>query len=166
MRLASAVRREIQAVDKDIPVIDVRSMDDVLDREVVQRRAQMLLLSIFAASALLLASIGIYGVLAYLVSQRTQEIGIRMALGASARDVLFTVAGQGLVLSIVGVVLGIAAALALSRVVSSLLFGVSPSDPPTFAAVAALLLGVAAVASYVPARRAMRIDPMLSLRGE
>jgi putative ABC transport system permease protein len=166
IRLASAVRREIQAVDKDIPIIDVRSMDDVLDREVSQRRAQMLLLSIFAASALLLASIGIYGVLAYLVSQRTQEIGIRVALGASARDVLFTVAGQGLVLSIAGVVLGIAAALALSRVVSSLLFGVSPSDPPTFAAVAALLMGVAAVASYVPARRATRIDPMLALRGE
>lgn len=166
MHLAAAVRREIQVVDKDIPVVDVRSMDDVLDREVFQRRAQMLLLSIFAASALLLASIGIYGVLAYLVSQRTQEIGIRMALGAGPRDVLFAVAAQGVGLSMAGVVLGIAGALALSRVVSSLLFGVSPSDPWTFAAVAALLLGVAAVASYVPARRAMRIDPMLALRGD
>ena len=163
-RLAAAVRREIQAVDKDIPIIDVRSMDEVLDREVFQRRAQMLLLSIFAGIALLLASTGIYGVLAYLLSQRTREIGIRMALGARPRDVLLAVAGQGVGLSVAGMVLGISAALALSRVVSSLLFGVSPGDPRTFAAVAVLLLVVAVVASYMAARRAMRIDPMLALR--
>jgi predicted permease len=165
-RLVPAVRRAIQAVDKDIPIIDVRSMEEVLDREVFQRRAQMLLLSIFTAIALLLASIGIYGVLAYLVSQRTREIGIRMALGAAPRDVILTVAGRGVALSMAGVVLGVTAALALWRVFSSLLFGVSSSDPRTFAAVAALLLGVAAAASYAPARRAMRIDPMLALRGD
>jgi putative ABC transport system permease protein len=165
-RLAPAVRREIQMVDNNIPIVDVRSMDEVLDREVFQRRAQMVLLSIFTAIALLLASIGIYGVLAYLVAQRTREIGIRMALGAAPRDVILTVAGRGVALSMAGVALGITAALALSRVVSSLLFGVSPSDPRTFVAVAALLLGVAAVASYVPARLAMRIDPMLALRGD
>jgi putative ABC transport system permease protein len=141
-------------------------MEEVLDREVLQRRVQMLLLSIFAAVALLLASLGIYGVLAYLVSQRTQEIGIRMALGAGPRDVLLAVAGQGMGLSIAGIALGVAAALALTRLVSKLLFGIAASDPATFVTVAALLLVVASAACYVPARRAMRIDPILALREE
>jgi putative ABC transport system permease protein len=141
-------------------------MEEVLDREVFQRRAQTLLLSIFAAVSLLLASIGIYGVLAYLVSQRTQEIGIRMALGAGPRDVLLAVAGQGMVLSIVGTALGAAGALALTRVVSTLLFGIGASDPATFVMVSVLLLLVALAACYVPARRAMKIDPILALREE
>jgi putative ABC transport system permease protein len=164
--LAQAVRREIRAVDKDMPITDVATMEQVLDREVLQRRAQMLLLSIFAAVALLLASLGIYGVLAYLVSQRTQEIGIRMALGASPRDVLLAVAGQGMGLSIAGIALGVTAALALTRVVSRLLFGIAASDPATFLAVSLLLLVVALAACYVPARRAMRIDPIVALREE
>jgi putative ABC transport system permease protein len=164
--LAQAVRREIRAVDKDMPITDVATMEQVLDREVLQRRVQMLLLSIFAAVALLLASLGIYGVLAYLVSQRTQEIGIRMALGASPRDVLLAVAGQGMGLSVAGVALGVAAALALTRVVSRLLFGIAASDPATFLAVSLLLLVVALAACYVPARRAMRIDPIVALREE
>jgi putative ABC transport system permease protein len=149
-----------------MPITDVATMEEVLDREVLQRRAQMLLLSIFAAVALLLASLGIYGVLAYLVSQRTQEIGIRMALGASPRDVLLAVAGQGMGLSMAGIVLGVAAALALARVVSRLLFGIAASDPATFLAVSLLLLLVALAACYVPARRAMRIDPIVALREE
>lgn len=164
--LAAAVRREIRAVDKDTPITDVATMEEILDREVFQRRVQMLLLGIFAAVALVLASIGIYGVLAYLVSQRTQEIGIRMALGASPRDILFGVAGQGVGLSVVGIALGVAAALALTRVVSKLLYGVAASDPVTFLAVGALLLAVASLASYLPARRAMKIDPILALREE
>jgi len=124
------------------------------------------LFAIFAGIALLLASLGIYGVLSYLVSQRTQEIGIRVALGARPRDVLVTVSGQGLGPSVAGILVGMAAARALARLVSTLLFDVSPSDPWTFAIVAALLLAVAAIAGYVPARRAMRIDPMLALRGD
>jgi putative ABC transport system permease protein len=164
--LATSVRRVIRSVDMDVPVTDVRTMEEVLNREVFQRRVHTLLLSLFAAVALGLASLGIYGVLAYLVSQRTQEIGIRMALGAGPRDVLLAVAGQGIGLSAAGVALGVAGALALNHAVSQLLFGVSATDPLTFAAVASLLLAVASVASYVPAQRAMRIDPILALREE
>ena len=164
--LAQAVRREIRAVDKDVPITEVATMEEILDREVFQRRVQVLLLGIFAAVALMLASLGIYGVLAYLVSQRTQEIGVRMALGASPRDILLGVAGQGVALSVAGMALGGAAALGLTRVVSKLLYGVAASDPPTFLAVGALLLAVASAASYLPARRAMNIDPILALREE
>jgi putative ABC transport system permease protein len=164
--LADAVRREIRAVDKGVPIMDVRTMEEVLDLEVFQRRAQTRLLAIFAAVALLLASLGIYGVLACLVSQSTQEIGIRMALGAAPRDVLLAVAGQGIALSAAGIALGACGALALNRLVSRLLFGIAAGDPATFVAVAALLLGVASAASFLPARRAMKIDPILALRQE
>jgi len=156
----------IRSVDAGMPVTDVKTMGEVLDREVFERRANMLLLSIFAGAALLLASLGIYGVLAYLVSQRTQEIGIRMALGARPRDVLLAVAGQGVALSAAGIVVGVAGALAVTRVLSKLLFGIGATDPATFASVAALLMAVAALASYIPARRAMRVDPILALREE
>ncbi len=141
-------------------------MEDILDREVFQRRVQMLLLSIFAIVALALASVGIYGILAYLVLQRSQEIGVRMALGARPRNILFSVVGEGMVLSLAGILLGVGGALALTRMVSTLLFGIAASDPVTILAVAALLLVVASAACYVPARRAMRIDPMLALREE
>jgi predicted permease len=164
--LAAAVRREIRAVDKSVPILEVRTMEDVLDREVFQRRVQMVLLQIFAGVALLLASLGIYGVLACLVAQRTREIGIRMALGASPASVLWTVAGQGMGLSVAGIAAGAAAAMAVTRVLSKLLFGIAATDPATFAAVGALLVAVASVASYVPARRAMRVDPILALREE
>ncbi len=164
--LAAAVRREIRAVDPDVPVTEVATMEQVLDREVFQRRAQTTLLAVFAGLALLLASLGIYGVLAYLVSQRTQEIGIRMALGAAPRDVLLAVAGQGLGWSMAGIALGAAASLALAGALSKLLFGIAPTDPATFAAVAAVLLAVALLASYLPARRAMSIDPVIALREE
>jgi putative ABC transport system permease protein len=164
--LAAAVRREIRSVDKDMAIGAIVTMEDVLDREVFQLRLHTLLLSVFAGIALVLASIGIYGVLAYLVSQRTQEIGIRMAMGAGPRDVLLAVAGRGIALSAAGIALGAAAALALTRLVSKLLFGIAPTDPATFAGVAALLLAVAFVASYVPAWRAMKIDPIVALRQE
>jgi putative ABC transport system permease protein len=129
-------------------------------------RLNTLFLSAFAAAALLLASIGVYGTTAYGVSWRTHEIGIRMALGARARDVMRTILGEGLGLSVVGIIIGLGGALLVTRVISSLLYDVSPTDPWTFACVALLLAGVALVASYVPARRAARVDPMSALRYE
>lgn len=164
--LAAAVRREIRAVDQDVPVTDLRTMEEVLDREVFQHRAQMLLLAVFAGLALLLASLGIYGVLAYLVARRTKEIGIRMALGASPRDVLLLVAGQGVGLSIAGIAAGAAGALVLGQAMSKLLFGIAAADGPTFVAVGMLLVAVASAASLIPARRAMRLDPNVALREE
>lgn len=164
--LAAAVRREIHAVDRGVPITDVRSMEQVLDREVFQRRGQTTLIAAFAICALLLAALGVYGVLAYLVARRTQEIGVRVALGARPLDVLMTVAGQGLALSAVGIALGAAVSVVVTRALSKLLFGVSPRDPATLAGVAALLLLTAAAASYLPARRAMRVDPVVALREE
>jgi len=166
LTIAAAVRREIWTVDRDQPVIDVASMEQVLDREVGQRRLQMLLLGAFAAVALALASLGIYGVLSYLVSFRTQEIGVRMALGARGSDILRAVVMCGLWISAVGIGVGLAAALALTRLISHLLFGVTPADAATYAAVAIFGLAVSAMASYIPARRATRIDPMEALRYE
>ena len=165
-RLAAAVRRELRAVDKDLPIRDISTMEQILDREVFNHRAEALLLAIFAALALLLASVGIYGVLAYMVAQRTGEIGIRMALGARPANVLIAVAGQGVALSALGIAAGTATALAVTRLLSKLLFGITATDPLTFASVAALLLLVSALASYFPARRAMRVDPILALREE
>jgi putative ABC transport system permease protein len=166
MRATVAVRQAIRAVDPDMAVANVSTMERILDRETFQRRVQMILLATFAGLALLLASLGIYGVLAYLVTGRTQEIGLRMALGAAPGDVLRAVVGQGLGLSAAGIAVGILAALGVTRVLSQVLFGVSPTDPLTYVSVAALLLAVAAAASYVPARRAMKIDPILALRDE
>ena len=165
-KLAAAVRRELRAVDKDLPITGISTMDEILDREVFDRRVQMLLLAVFAAVAVILASVGIYGVLAYTVAQRTHEIGIRMAMGARPADVLLTVAGQGVALSAAGIAIGVAGALAIMRVLSKLLFGVTSSDPATFASVAVLLLAVASLASYLPARRAMRVDPIVALRDQ
>ena len=165
-RMAAAVRREIRAVDPQQPVTQVRTMDEILDLEVVPRRLRTVLLTIFASLALLLAALGIYGVLAYSVAQRTREIGIRIALGALPGDVLRTVVGQGMGLSGLGIVIGLAGGLALTRVLEKLLFGVAASDPATLAAAAGLLLAVAWLASYLPARQAMRLDPIVALREE
>lgn len=165
-RLAAAVRREIRAVDPDQPITRLSTMEEILDREVFAQRAQMLLLSTFAAVALALAALGIYGVLAYMVARRTGEIGIRMALGARPADVLLSVAGQGIGLSAIGIALGAAGALVLARLLSRLLFGVAATDPATFAAAAAVLLAVAGLASYFPARRAMKLDAISALRNE
>jgi putative ABC transport system permease protein len=164
--LASAARREILAIDKDQPVADVRTMESWLAESIARTRFGALLLAAFAGLALTLAAIGIYGVMSHTVAQRESEIGVRMALGAKARDVLRLVIGQGLALVLVGVVLGLLGSLVLTRVLSSLLYGVSATDPLTFAAIAALLMIVSWVACYIPARRAARVDPLTALRYE
>jgi predicted permease len=164
--LSGALREQIRAIDSALPVADVRPMTDVIGNSVAQPRFRTTLLSLFGAAALLLAAIGIYGVLAYTVAQQTREIGIRMALGADPARVLQLVLARGLRLAGMGTVIGVLAALMLTQLLNSLLFGVSATDPITFAAVAALLFAVALLACYVPARRAMRVDPMVALRYE
>jgi putative ABC transport system permease protein len=164
--LLSAVRAQIHSLDPDQAVFQVATMDQLLADSIALRRFVMLLLASFAAVALLLAAVGIYGVIAYSVSQRTHEIGVRMALGAQARDVLGLVMGQGLILVAVGLVLGAVAGMVMTRLLDSLLFGVGAGDAVTFASVALLLAIIAMLACYIPARRAMRVDPMVALRYE
>ncbi|HKP84832.1 MAG TPA: FtsX-like permease family protein, partial [Blastocatellia bacterium] len=164
--LAAAVRGQVLAVDKDQPVSGIQSMEQVVKESVAGRRFNMMLFAIFAAVALVLAAVGIYGVMSYSVTQRTHEIGIRMALGASSGDVLGLVVGQGMAMALVGVGIGLTVAVILTRVMASLLFGVSATDPATFAAISLLLVIVAFVACYVPARRAMKVDPIVALRYE
>lgn len=164
--VAAAVRRAIWSVDPDQPITEMATMEEILDREVFQRRVQMTLLAVFAGLALLLAAIGIYGVLAHVVGQQVPEIGLRMALGASPSDILRRVVGHGLKLAAIGACVGVAGALALSRLLATVLFGVKPTDPATYAVVAAVLLASAAAASYFPARRAFRVDPIVALREE
>jgi putative ABC transport system permease protein len=164
--LVSAVEDAIQRIDKDQPIFRVTTMIQNVRATTAQRRFLVLLLSIFAGTALALAAIGLYGVIAYSVSRRTHEIGIRMALGAQAADVLGLIIGQGLRLILIGVALGLAGALGLTRMLADLLFGVGPRDPITFAAVPLLLMGVALLASYLPARRATKVDPLVALRHE
>jgi putative ABC transport system permease protein len=160
---APTLRREVQALDKDQPIYNVRTMDDEVMNSLGTRRVSMQLFAVFAIAALLLAAIGIYGVMAYSVTQRTQEIGIRMALGAQRSDVLALVIGQGMRLTVIGVVVGVAGAFALTRLMANLLFGVAATDPLTFVAIPLLLLFVALVACYLPARRAARLDPTIAL---
>jgi putative ABC transport system permease protein len=164
--LVSAVRNVIRQVDPEQPVAAVATMDEILDKDVADRRQQMNLLTLFAALALLLASLGLYGLLAYTVSQRSRELGLRMALGASAGQVIRSVVARGLVLAGAGLALGFAGAFALSRTLDRILYGVAANDPETYAAVALLLTVIVAAACYVPARRASRIDPLTVLREE
>ena len=166
LSLASTVRKAVWEVDKDQPVSDIRTMEDILSESIARQRFSMLLLGIFAALALVLAAVGIYGVMSYSVAQRTREIGLRMALGAKASDVLKLVVGQGLKLVLIGVVFGLVAAFILTRVMSSLLFGVTATDPITFITISLVLISVAVLASYIPARRATKVDPMIALRYE
>ena len=164
--LAAAVRNEVLSLDKDQPVYSVRSLDSVLSESVSGPRFRTLVLGIFAGVALILASVGIYGVISYGVSQRTQEIGIRMALGAGTPDVLKLVVKGGMTLVLIGVVIGVTGAFALTRLLTSLLFAVTPTDAMTFASVPLLLIIVAALACYIPARRATKVDPLVALRNE
>ena len=160
------VRRAVQEIDSRDVVYNVQTMDEVVSNSFAARRLSMILLGVFAALALVLACVGIYGVISYLVGQRTHEIGVRMALGAQRGDVLRLVIGHGAKMALIGVAVGIAAALGLTRLMANQLFGVSAHDPLTFAGVALLLIIVAVAACYIPARRAMRVDPMIALRHE
>ena len=164
--IAGAVRQAVWSIDPEQPVADVFTMEEILDWEVSQRRVQATLLAAFAGLAVLLAAVGLYGVLAYAVGQQLPEIGVRMALGAAPRDILGGILGRGLALAGAGLVAGVAGALALSKLLASFLFGVQPTDPSTYVAVASVLLIAAALASYLPARRAMRVDPVVALREE
>jgi predicted permease len=164
LRLANAIRRRVLGIDSDQPVTDVRTMETVLDAPLGQRRLTTLLLGSFAAVAMLLALVGLYGVIAYSVEQRIQELGIRLALGAQQSDILRLVVGHGLRLAVIGVAVGICGATALTRILTSQLFHTRATDPTIFAGIAALFLIVALVACYLPARRAAKIDPMIALR--
>jgi len=162
----AAVRSQVQAVDKDQPIYDIATLEQLLSTSVAQPRFYMALLGSFALLALILASVGIYGVMSFSVNRRRREMGIRLALGADRRDIFKLVVARGLLLTLTGVVIGVAASFALTRVMSSLLFGVTATDPLTFIAIPLLLAGVALGACFVPARRAMKVDPMVALRYE
>jgi putative ABC transport system permease protein len=166
LSIAGAVRGAIRALDPELPAPRLRTIDEVVDALLAERRFQLTLVLIFAASALLLAAIGVYGVVSHTVARRTNEIGIRMALGASRWEVRLMVARQGLAPVAAGLAAGLAGAAAVARLASGFLFGVSPADPPTFAAVAVVLLTAALAACYLPARRATRVDPLTALRYE
>jgi putative ABC transport system permease protein len=166
LAMAAAVRGEIWKLDKDLPLFRVRTMEQILSVSVAGQRFNTLLLTIFAALAIMLAAVGVYGVMSYATAQRTREIGIRVALGARARDVLGMVMKQGLILTISGVTIGLAGAFALTRVMTGLLFGISASDPLTFIVIALLLTAVSLLACYIPALRAAEVDPMVALRSE
>ncbi|HEY3662344.1 MAG TPA: ABC transporter permease, partial [Chthoniobacterales bacterium] len=160
---ARTLRREVQALDKDQPIYNVHTYDDVVLNSLGTRRVSMQLFTVFACAALLLAAVGIYGVMAYSVTQRTQEIGIRMALGAQKSDILRLVVREGMTLTLIGVIAGLAGAFALTRVIANLLFGVGASDPVTFIAISLLLIFVSLIACYLPARRAARLNPTVAL---
>jgi putative ABC transport system permease protein len=166
LSLVSAVRKQVSDLDKNLPVYAVQTMDDVLSAEVASQRFNAGALAGFAGLAVLLAGVGIYGVMAYAISQRTREMGVRIALGAETGNVLRMILGQGLRLAVIGVGLGLAASFGLTRLMSGLLFGVKPTDPETFVLVTAALLIVALAACWIPAWRATRVDPVIALRYE
>jgi putative ABC transport system permease protein len=165
-QLVASARGQVQAVDPDQPIYNIRTMNEICSESVAPERMNLMLLTIFAGIALVLAVVGIYGVMSYTVTQRTHEIGIRMAIGAEPRDVFRMVIGQGMMLALIGVACGLVGAFSLTRLMTTMLFGVAPTDPVTFAAIAVLLSGVALVACYIPGRRATKVDPVVSLRYE
>jgi putative ABC transport system permease protein len=162
--IASAVRNEIQSIDRTVAKFEVTTVERQIAAQTEVRRFQTSLFGLFSVMALLMSAIGIYGLMHFFVVQRTNEIGVRMALGARSADVLGLVLRQGLTLAAAGIAVGLAAALGATRLLASLLFGVTPADPLTFASTAAILIGVAALACSIPARRAARVDPVLALR--
>jgi hypothetical protein len=164
--VVSTVRAVVKSLDGNLPLGEMLPLEEIVSRNSAQPRFRAALLAVFAGVALLLASIGVYGVISQSVTQRVREIGIRLALGASPDSMLMLVLRQGLVLAGIGVLLGLCVSVASTRVLRSLLFDVSPTDPITFASVSALLVAVAFLASYLPARRAMRVDPIVTLRAE
>jgi putative ABC transport system permease protein len=167
-RIVSAVREEVQALDPDLALYSVTTMEQLIadTPSTFLRRYPALLMAVFAAVALILAAVGIYGVISYSVNQRRHEIGIRMALGAARGDIYKLVVGEGLMLVLVGIGTGLAAAFALTRLMSSLLYGVSATDPITFILISLILTGVALGACFIPARRATKVDPTVALRYE
>jgi putative ABC transport system permease protein len=160
------VRAQVAGPTEDQPIFGVQTMEQIISGSLAERRFTMVLLIIFASTALVLAAVGIYGVMSYAVSRRTHELGVRLALGASRSEILRLVVGEGMVLAAIGNVVGLAAALALTRLLASLLYGVRPTDPETLAAVSLLLGGIALLACYIPARRATKVDPLVALRYE
>jgi ABC-type antimicrobial peptide transport system permease subunit len=164
--LVPLIRTEIQAMDPDVPAASLATLDSYVSSAMAQTRLVLALIGVFAVLALVLASLGLYGVVSYAARQRTRELGVRIAFGATERDVLRLVLAQGLLLSAGGIVVGLLASVPLTRVVRSLLVGVSSLDPATFAVVPLVLLGVAAIAAYIPARRASTVDPVVALREE
>jgi putative ABC transport system permease protein len=166
LALATSVREQVRAIDRDVPVTDIQTMDQVFSASVAQPRFSMLVIGLFAGLAMILSAVGIYGVMAYSVSRRAHEIGVRIALGARANQVLSLVLREGMLLAVIGIAIGLFGAFALTRLIASLLFGVSAKDPATFLSVAALLGAVAFVACYIPARHATRVDPLAALRNE
>nr|MBA3272776.1 ABC transporter permease [Chthoniobacterales bacterium] len=166
MALATAAQKEIRGIDPDQPVANVRTMKAVVAKSIARPRFNTLLLAIFAAVALVLASVGLYGVMNYSATQRTHEVGIRMALGASRADIMRLVVGNGMLLTVIGIVIGVVASVALTRVMQSFLFGVAATDALTFVSVSALLMCVALIANYIPARKATRVNPVIALRCE
>jgi putative ABC transport system permease protein len=165
-RFGTAVQKEIRALDPDQPIADVRTMKQVIAKSIARPRFNTLLLSIFAGVALVLASVGLYGVMNYSATQRTHEVGIRMALGATRADIMRLVVGNGMMLTLTGIGIGVAASWALTRVMANLLFGITATDLPTFVGVSAVLAAVAFIANYIPARRATRVNPVIALRYE
>jgi len=165
-QLIGAARQQVTSIDPNQPIYNIRTMDEIRGESVAPQRLNLTLLSIFAGIALVLAIVGIYGVMSYSVTQRTHEIGIRMAIGAQPRDVFRLVIGHGMTLTIIGIAFGLVGAFALTRLMTTMLFGVKPTDPATFASIAVMLTGVALVACYIPGRRATKVDPVVSLRYE
>jgi putative ABC transport system permease protein len=166
LSVVSAVRARVAGPTEDQPIFGVETMEQIISDSLAERRFTMLLLIIFASTALALAAVGIYGVMSYAVSRRTHELGVRLALGASRREILRLVVGEGMVLAAIGTVVGLTAALGLTRLMASLLYGVRPADPTTLAAVSLLLGGIALLACYIPAWRATKVDPLVALRYE
>ena len=166
LTVASGVRQAVEALDAELPVYAVRTMNDYVSDAVAPNRFALVLIGVFAGVALVLASIGLYGVISYLVRQRTREIGIRMAFGAAGQNIVRLIVAQGMTMAIVGVGIGLAAAFVVTRVIDNLLFGVTATDPITFGGIAALLVAVSMLACYLPARRAMKVDPMVALRND